>query len=281
MNKLFSILIFAVFFSFFANGQEKKKYVYEDSTLIEEEVVVADTTTSVIEVAPTEETYTTKKYEEQKSYIDTTLYYRNLTNNVDSVAAIKNAKAFGYVNYLDSLLKEEQEKQKKNKPKDKPNVNLSWLDAFFSSGILHVLLWTLAIGFVLFILYKLFLTDGIFRRNASKSDSINAVVEEEKITAESDFDALIQNAEQVQNYRLAVRYHYLKSLYLLAQKNIVQLAVDKTNFNYVQEIRDEQKRNTFSSLTLNYEYVWYGEFDVDNVIYYKINSAFKNFNSII
>jgi hypothetical protein len=280
MNKLFSILIFILFFSFFANGQEKKKYVYEDSTLIEEEVL-ADTSTSTIEVAPTEETYTTKEYEQEKSYIDTTLYYRDLTNNVDSVAAIKNAKAFGYVKYLDSLLKEEQEKQKKNKPKEKPNVNLSWLDAFFSSGILHVLLWALAIGFVLFILYKLFLTEGVFRRNTLKSDSINAVVEEEEITAESDFDALIQNAEQVQNYRLAVRYHYLKSLHLLAQKNIVQLAVDKTNFNYVQEIRDEQKRNAFSSLTLNYEYVWYGEFDVDNVIYYKINSAFKNFNSII
>ncbi len=278
MNKLFSILILLICFSFFANGQEKKKYIYEDSTLIKDEEAYD---TPIVEVAPAQvETYSTKEYE-QKSEIDTTLYYRNLSNNIDSVTAYKNAKAFGYVKYLDSLLKEEQEKQKQQKPKSKPTVNLSWLDRLFSSNLLHVLLWTLATGFVLFILYKLFLTDGIFKRNTSKNDAISSVVEEEEINAESDFDALIKNAEQIQNYRLAVRYQYLKSLHLLAQKNIVQLAVDKTNFNYVQEISDEVKRNAFSSLTLNYEYVWYGEFDVDGIVYYKLNSAFKNFNNTI
>jgi hypothetical protein len=277
MRKLIFISFLMSCFCFFASGQEKKKYIYEDSTLIQDEEVYD---TPIVDVTTTEETYTTKEYE-QKTAIDTTLYFRTLTNNVDSINAYKNAKAFGYVNYLDSLLKEDQEKQKKKKPKKDTSVNLSWLDKLFSSSFLQTLLWVIALGFVGFILYKLFLTGGIFKRNLTKKDAVSAVVVEEEITTDSDFDALIKNAEQTQNYRLAVRYQYLKSLHLLAQKNIVELAVDKTNFNYVQEIKDETKRNAFSALTLNYEYVWYGEFNVDSFIYQKLNTSYKTFNSTI
>ena len=138
----------------------------------------------------------------------------------------------------------------------------------------------MAIAFVLFILYRLFLAEGAFKRQ-SKSTNAQAEVEEEIITKESDFDALIRQSLQSGNYRQAVRYHYLQTLHLLAEKNMVQLAPDKTNFQYVSEIANRNHQQPFASLTLNYEYVWYGEFEINKNVYDKIESNFRGFNQQI
>jgi hypothetical protein len=135
----------------------------------------------------------------------------------------------------------------------------------------------------LFILYKLFLTEGIFKK---KSRSINneqstPEVTEEVVTSESDFDRLIRLALTAGNFRLAVRYQYLRTLHHLAGRNYVEMAVDKTNYQYVQEISNHQLRNDFASLTLNYEYVWYGEFQIEQTIYHKLETAFSGFNQKI
>jgi Domain of unknown function (DUF4129) len=129
-------------------------------------------------------------------------------------------------------------------------------------------------------LYRLFLAEGAFKRKP-KSAKAEAEVEEEIITNESNFDALIRQALQGGNYRQAVRYQYLRTLHLLAEKNMVQLAPDKTNFQYVSEIANRSHQQPFASLTLNYEYVWYGEFEIDKNIYDKIESGFKGFNQKI
>ncbi|MBL0144488.1 MAG: hypothetical protein IPP48_00650 [Chitinophagaceae bacterium] len=276
MNKALYIALLLICTFFSAAAQEPKKYIYEDSSLIQDEEIID---APKVEQVPADE-YTTKQYEQ--SGIDTSLYFRELTTSADTINAIKKDKAFGYINNLDSLLRDEQDKNKKNKPKvQRPKANLSWLDSFFNSGILKIILWTLAICFVLFILYKLFLTKGIFQRNYTKDNAIATVEAEEEISLDTDFDAMIKNALQSNNYRLALRYQYLKSLHNLAGKNIVQMAADKTNYQYVHEIGNADWRNTFASLTLNYEYVWYGEFEIDNVLYEKLASLYKNFNETI
>ena len=111
-----------------------------------------------------------------------------------------------------------------------------------------------------------------------KNEDTAPEVTEEVVTSESDFDRLIRVALTTGNYRLAVRYQYLRSLHQLAVRNYVSLAADKTNYQYVQEISNHQVRNDFASLTLNYEYVWYGEFQIEQTIYQKLETAFKSFN---
>jgi hypothetical protein len=275
MNKLISIIIFCccIFSSAFA---QEKKYIYQDSTLIEK---APDQI--IVEAAPDEDTDAPKEEVAVKTYeqntIDTTLYFHEYTTPVDSVNNWKKQKAFGYINKMDSLLK--AQKIKPEEPKERSSSNFNWLANFFNSDGLKIFLWILAGAFILFILYKLFLTKGIFQRNALKKDAVSTVVVEEIITSESDFDALIKNAEQAKNYRLAVRYQYLKALHLLANNNVIQMAADKTNYQYVSEIKSDAVRNSFAALTLNYEYVWYGEFNIDEILYHKIKTGFVNFNT--
>jgi hypothetical protein len=285
MHKLFLISIIVTVFFTAAQAQDKK-YVYKDSTLEKAEELYTPTPVGddVIQ-AQVQETVTEEAKEEKKeSIIDTVLNYTKLDISPDTVEQWKNLQAFAYVKYLDSLLKARKENTKK---KDEEETNYtppsgnggSWLDGFLSSGGLQIFLWVLAITFVLFILYKLFLTEGAFRKTL-KSVKANAPdAAEEVITSESNFETLIKQAVQAGNYRLAVRYQYLQTLHKLADKNLVELAADKTNYQYVREITNQNYQQEFSALTLNYEYVWYGGFDIDVIIYRRMETGFSQFNS--
>lgn len=260
-------------------AQAQKKVLYEDTSLLQKdeelqppvEEVIVEPSVQVVQ-APVE------VKEEEEIPTDTTLRKNDLYLSSDSIKNWRNLKQYAYTKYLDSLLRD-------IKPKEiKPVVaqpRKSIFSGMFSSGIMQALLWALAILFVLFVLYKLFLSDGALKRKAKDPDKEEAEVEEEIITSESNFDALIRQALQTGNYRQAVRYRYLQALHLLAGKNLVQLSPDKTNFNYVSEIANRDLQQPFAALTLNYEYVWYGEFEIDKNIYDKIESNFKGFNQKI
>ena len=259
---------------FLSAAEAQKKFVYEDSSLLQkeepakelvEEVNMQDT---LVAVAPVQ------ALDEERA--DTSLYKNELNLSYDSIKNWRNLKEYAYTKYLDSLLKSIKKKEAKAPPRPRTNI----ISNLLNSDIVTVLLWTVAIAFVLFILYRLFLAEGAFKRK-SKSANAEAEVEEEIITKESDFDALIRQSLQSGNYRHAVRYHYLRTLHLLAEKNMVQLAPDKTNFQYVSEITNRNHQQPFASLTLNYEYVWYGEFEIDENVYDKIESNFKGFNQKI
>jgi Domain of unknown function (DUF4129) len=283
MHKFILISVLTLVFFTAATAQEKK-YLYQDSTLAEAEELYD---TSAIKVqAPVEEVVDNMIYEEKaddgENIIDTSLYFNQLVISPDSVTAWKGLQAFSYIKNLDSLLKAEKGKKKKEEKEEDYTSTPSgggWLNSILSSGGLQAFLWVLAALFVLFILYKLFLTEGAFRKKTAASKSATPDVEEEVITAESDFDVLIKQAAQSGNYRLAVRYQYLQTLHKLADKKLIELAADKTNYQYVREITQPDFQNDFAALTLNYEYVWYGEFAIDENIYRNMSAGFSKFNT--
>lgn len=267
MNKRTCITFLLVFFLCAAHAQEKK-YVYQDTALMQQD-------DAPVVASPVEDEAVDTKTEDKT---DTTLYFNKLKVSPDTVEGWKNARAFAYARYLDSLLKAKQMKEELKKPESTAPSGPSWLDRVFASPVTKVVFWSLAAVFILFILYRLFLAQGIFRGKTASKNTEQPTVTEEVITAESDFDVMIRQALQAGNYRLAVRYLYLQTLHKLADKKLVELAVDKTNYQYVQEIGQPALRNDFASLTLSYEYVWYGEFMIDNSIYHQIENGFTGFN---
>ena len=275
-----TIYISILLMSFFSAVQAQKKVIYEDTSLLQKDVIVIPApeealrdVDSVILNVPEEAVKA-----DEETPLDTTLYQNNLHFSYDSIKNWRNQNDYSYSKYLDSLLKSKKEPEKKETPKSsEPGL----LNDILGSGILGLILWTFVICFVGFILYQLFLSDGGFRRRSKKVKDIIAEAAEEIITNESDFDALIRQALQNANYRQAIRYQYLRTLHLLADKNLVSLAPDKTNFNYVSEITNADNRQAFAALTLNYEYVWYGEFDIDKNIYEKIETNFRQLNQKI
>jgi len=133
--------------------------------------------------------------------------------------------------------------------------------------------------FFFFVLYKLFFTQGFFQRSYATTNVTVLADDTQNLSKTADYTKLIAGAISNKNYRLAVRYHYLQTLQKLSLKEIIQFASDKTNYQYVNELAGKPYKKAFASLTLSYEYVWYGAFEIDENIFSAIQNQFKQFNA--
>jgi Domain of unknown function (DUF4129) len=231
--------------------------------------VSTDTTEATIDVAaPAEDDEST--VEEATTYYPDTLIRELRFIVYDSVQAVNSDKGFYYKRYMDSLLRATQFKVQK------PRKSVDLEGADFFSSIFGIIFWIIAIGLFGFLVYRLFLSNSSFlSRNRKNIASEIAVVEEENT---NDPDSLLRNAIRSGNYRLAVRYLYLESLKRLSEKKFIEINTNKTNYEYVTEIRKHKFANEFASLTLQYEYVWYGEYPVDERLFEQIQNGFTQFN---
>lgn len=92
-----------------------------------------------------------------------------------------------------------------------------------------------------------------------------------------DFKTLIASAEAEHNYRLAIRYYYLWLLKGLTTAEIIEYDVEKTNSDYQNEIVSQDLKKNFSYTSYLYNYIWYGEFDVNEHEFNKAKEAFIQF----
>ena len=203
---------------------------------------------------------------------DTLFIENNLTVAKDSISILKKEQGFEYADSLDSRLKAWQKMEAIKQPPPKSN----WLIDLLSSKITMYVFWGIAICFVAFILYNLLLTQGLFKKRYART-KIDTIPNKEEILTEADYDKLIAAAAVNKDYRLGVRYLYLQCLQLLITKGLVTPAADKTNYQYVHELYGKSYKNDFAALTLNYEYIWYGEFAIDETAYIRISKHFKQF----
>lgn len=107
-----------------------------------------------------------------------------------------------------------------------------------------------------------------------KNPNIVSLSEEERIIKDEDIQQLIKDALAQHNYRLAIRYYYLFILKLLSEKELIDWQRQKTNDDYIHELSNSKLKNPFSQATLLYDYIWYGEFDIDQTRYTKAEDVF-------
>ncbi|HMQ43133.1 MAG TPA: DUF4129 domain-containing protein, partial [Mariniflexile sp.] len=119
--------------------------------------------------------------------------------------------------------------------------------------------------------------NSVFKTEVKDIDGFQYV--EEHLT-QVNFDTLISDALNNKNYRLATRYLYLKSLKLLTNKNIIEWHYDKTNSDYINEIKDENTKLVFKRISYIYDYVWYGEFPIDEAGFNKNTVHFEIINTL-
>lgn len=165
--------------------------------------------------------------------------------------------------------KNEELKQKERNNSNGLSINLGPVDWIFY----------LAIAFAVVYLAYILLNEGgtgLFTRNRDKA--INTY---DEITAENienaDIHALIKNAENNNDYRLAIRYYYLLVLKTLSLKNHIKFVDDKTNNEYLDELSNKPFSKDFAYTSYLYNYIWYGEFPLNDVKYNKAKHNFSNF----
>ena len=105
--------------------------------------------------------------------------------------------------------------------------------------------------------------------------------EEEQIIKNEDINVLIQEAINQKNYRLAIRYYYLLSLKYLSEANTIEWQPQKTNEDYINEINENNLKLDFLNITKIYDFVWYGEFNVDAIKFESLKLPFQSLNKTI
>jgi len=99
--------------------------------------------------------------------------------------------------------------------------------------------------------------------------------EEEEIIRSENIEDLIASAVKDLNYRLAVRYYYLFLLKLLNQKGIIHYEFQKTNSEYLSELKGVEFKEMIKRSIRHYDFIWYGNFSIDRMQFLQAESSFK------
>jgi hypothetical protein len=192
------------------------------------------------------------------SEIDTATFENNLKDRYSS----------SDFDYTEENKVEEPAAPKQN---DTPG-NFGWIFTVFKAlGIV------LIIALVAYIFYMIINKEGTWSFGKRSDKNFVTLEAIEKNVEQHNFERLVQQAVANKDFRLAIRYHYLNSLKYLAKKELIRYDPDKTNLQYLQELKNEKQRNDFSYLSYIYNYIWYGEFPITEIDYLKAENAFNSF----
>lgn len=121
---------------------------------------------------------------------------------------------------------------------------------------------------------------GSFLRGNTKQAGFNFSDMEEDIS-QIDFDEKIRKARNDKDFRLAVRWLYLKQLFLLNEHGRIAWQPYKTNMDYANELSSSSLKPSFRQLSKLYEYVWYGDYPLEEDGFVKAESEFAQFEKQI
>lgn len=172
-----------------------------------------------------------------------------------------------------------------NKPKPKEAISPEELSFFTGLISFMTAFFPYLLGLIfVFIIIKTFINSEASFWSFGKSNGKIAdklIHEDDDNIEDIDFDNLLKRAISNDNYRLAIRYYYLILLKKLAIKKYIEYHKDKTNSEYLFELKSKQIKKEFSYLSYIYSYVWYGEFHVNEQKFNVIENKYKSFiNSI-
>ena len=146
-----------------------------------------------------------------------------------------------------------------------------------AGNVFPVIKYVLIAGLILLIIWlTLKNRPGNIFYKVKESDSIQAHEEEIDLN-KTNIDELISGAVSEKNYRLAVRFLYLKLLKKLADASVISWEKNKTNRDYYYEIAKDEHKKEFVKLSAVYEYYWYGGFKPGKNIFLIYQKRFHDF----
>jgi hypothetical protein len=172
-------------------------------------------------------------------------------------------------------------------------VNLNWLGEILEWLYKHIfrnmsgqqgssstliLFRVICIALVIFAVFRLVKADwfSIFQRRSRKSEDVGFEDITENIH-ELDFNKLISEAIQLQNYKRATRLLYLKTLKTLSDRNVIDWQLHKTNYDYIRELGKYSYQHDFQRLTFLFEYICYGDFHIGSNQFHEVQDEFRAF----
>jgi hypothetical protein len=249
--KIIVLLVASVFTFFLSTGQT----VYTDTANVE----VSDTVVNSTTAQETPNYFEYKTYGEQPDTIE----LRAVPAGV--VDSLKNDDAFWYAN---AKLKKEREESNTANGTPKWIKTAVWV--IIIAAFLAALIWYLVSSNIV-----------IFARTQKQIMTEKEDEELEEDIFHINYQREIEKAIAGANHRLAVRLMFLRLLRNLSDKKVIQYRPERTNFDYLSQLSPTGYYNDFFKLARNYEYVWYGKFDISPEAFATIKNDFEIFERIL
>lgn len=226
-----------------------------------------DTTVTVIDTDATVTAYDeAEESPKQTSNEPEVRAFRAVPDSV--ISKLQKQKEFAYAN--------DPAYWKKDKPTE--DEGSDWLGYLITSDWFRYLILTLMIAVLLFAVIRIAVSNRLLMFSGRKR-SANA--EEDELLQKENLASMIQEAEAQNNFRVAVRYRYMKVLQDMDERKIISLNAQNTNWDYVNRMGSHPLKNKFLLLTRAYEYVWYGEFELNTEQYGYLKTEFQQFENSI
>ncbi|ELR73871.1 hypothetical protein C900_00035 [Fulvivirga imtechensis AK7] len=157
----------------------------------------------------------------------------------------------------------------------RPISGSGWGTIFpFAGPVLKIIFIVLAIAVLVLVISKLVGNNIWLKRKKKEGDQEQMALEDiEENLMESDLMRWLRKAVEDKNYRLALRIYYLMIIKELSIKGLIIWKKEKTNLEYLYEMRDHGSHSQFEEITGIYQLVWYGEKELGDG--YLINASHK------
>ena len=99
---------------------------------------------------------------------------------------------------------------------------------------------------------------------------------DEELLKRDDLNGLLKKAIDSEEYRIAVRFYYLLILKKLTELALIDWQQEKTNEDYIKELKESSIQSRFSDSTRIYDFVWYGNFTINQTDFTKAELLFKS-----
>jgi hypothetical protein len=166
-------------------------------------------------------------------------------------------------------------KETKSKP--------GFLSRLFNSSLVAwvILLGVLGLfGLVLYGIYLLAKENSFswFTRNVKK---INSDSDELLTDKRLDYEETIRKYQEEGNYRMAIRYMYLRLIHTAREKGGIQFRDSSTNAEIARAFGNHPKAGEFRWLATAYEYIFYGDFLPKQELFDTLKNKFETFQQTL
>lgn len=149
--------------------------------------------------------------------------------------------------------------------------NYSGEDVTLVNHILLGILVVVALGLLIYYLSKI----SRSRLIASNGKDIHQVQFLDFEGSSDDLEKHWLEAENAKNYPLALRYLFIKTLYFLKERNTIEWKKEKTNSDYLNELKERWQMGPFRELSRLFAYTQYGGYGIQEEEYLSAKALYE------
>jgi len=153
-----------------------------------------------------------------------------------------------------------------------PSINFD-----FVIPVIRIFIYVALIILILYVLKRIFFAELSWKFWENRENN-RPVIEDVVKLSESDWENKISLALEKRDFRLAIRYYFLLLLKVISDKGWINLDSQKTNSDYIDEMKNRPDSGEFIQLSKAYEYIWFGELALSESSY---KGLLKRFDQMI